>query len=93
MASQDPDNSWHLDKRVPIALIVTLMMQGAIGIWWMASLGSRVDYLERGVSASSGLGGDIIQMKEQLRGIEKTLVRLESYLDKRAEKSSREVGQ
>ena len=89
--AENPDNAWHLDRRVPIALIVTLAMQGSVGIWWMASLGSRVDYLERGVTASSGLSGEIIQIKEQLRGIDRTLTRLEAYLDRKAEKADREV--
>lgn len=41
------DSRWHLDKRVPIALIVTLIGQMAVGVAWMSALGERVHSLER----------------------------------------------
>ena len=42
---------WHLDKRVPIALIVTIIVQtvgggGAI-VWWAAGMSQRVGQIER----------------------------------------------
>lgn len=41
------DGKWHLDKRVPVALIVTLIGQMIVGIAWMSALGERVNTLER----------------------------------------------
>jgi TolA-binding protein len=35
--------AWHLDKRIPIALIVSLIIQTGVATWWMADLSSRVD--------------------------------------------------
>lgn len=40
-------NGWHLDKRVPITLIATLVMQSTAILWWAASMNARVDALER----------------------------------------------
>lgn len=40
---------WHLDKRVPLALILTILGQTALAGWFAASLASRVDTLERDV--------------------------------------------
>jgi hypothetical protein len=40
---------WHLDKRVPLALIVTILGQTALAGWFAASLASRIDTLERDV--------------------------------------------
>ncbi len=37
---------WHLDKKVPIALIATLAVQAAMGLWFAAKLESRVQALE-----------------------------------------------
>lgn len=34
---------WHLDKRVPLALIFAIMANIATTIWWAASLSSAVD--------------------------------------------------
>ena len=77
------DNSWHLDKRVPIALIFTMLAQFAAGIWWVADINGRVNYIERERDRNSNLSGEIIQIKEQLRGIERVIGRLETFLDRR----------
>lgn len=45
--------SWHLDKRVPISLIVTLLMQSVVLIWWASSLDARVSQLEKTTTAQA----------------------------------------
>jgi len=40
-------NHWHLDKRVPIALIVALALQGAGGVWWASTANERLSQVER----------------------------------------------
>ena len=39
--------TWHLDKRVPLALIVTIFLQTAAAGWYISELNSRVSVLER----------------------------------------------
>lgn len=82
MPEQMDDRQWHLDKRVPLALIITMMAQFATGIWWISSLGVRVDVLERSQSSASGIRDDIVTMKEQLRNLDRVVLRLERYLDR-----------
>lgn len=43
----EPDRHWHLDKRVPIALIFTIAVQTATLIVWGTQLTERVSQLER----------------------------------------------
>ena len=43
MANVNSDSQWHLDKRVPIALILALVLQSTTAVWWAAGLTSRVD--------------------------------------------------
>lgn len=51
MPSPDPaSNGWHLDRRVPLALIVTIIIQTAGVFWWAANITSRVEALEKGLS-------------------------------------------
>jgi hypothetical protein len=40
------NNKWHLDKRVPITLIVTMLMQTITIVWWASRLNARVEVLE-----------------------------------------------
>lgn len=41
MTEPDP-NAWHLDKRVPVALIITILGQMAFFVWWAANVESRM---------------------------------------------------
>lgn len=38
---------WHLDKRVPVALILAIGLQTSAGIWWAATQTARVDEIAR----------------------------------------------
>ena len=49
--TQPPDTSseagWHLDKKVPITLIVTILIHLGVSIWWARGLESRLSSVER----------------------------------------------
>lgn len=51
--SERDDNQWHLDKRVPIALILALMVQGGSTIWWGARIDARVATLETRITETA----------------------------------------
>ena len=38
---------WHLDKRVPIALILAIVVQTSGAIWWASSMTERMGQIER----------------------------------------------
>lgn len=48
------DEPWHLDKRVPVALIVTIAMQTMLAIWWAAGLSSDVAALQASDARQDG---------------------------------------
>lgn len=43
---EDPERHWHLDKKVPISLIVALFVQFLGGVWFMSKLEARIVALE-----------------------------------------------
>jgi len=40
------ENEWHLDKRVPVTLIILLAGQIAFGAWWVAKTEGRITSVE-----------------------------------------------
>ena len=47
---RDPaSETWHFDKRIPIALIFTMLIQFAGGIWWLSSVQFRVEQHEKAI--------------------------------------------
>jgi hypothetical protein len=44
------ENKWHLDKKVPISLIIMMVMQFTALVWFVGKLDARILALETGVS-------------------------------------------
>ena len=63
----DDRESWHLNKKVPIALILTIVVQTAGAVWWVALLESRLSRAEEAL---------LIQRDDPVR-----LARLEGFRD------------
>lgn len=84
------DAAWHLDKKVPIAIIGALFLQTAAFIWigatWKASLDFRIEALERASDGRKSLDERIIRLEERVIGIG-TLV---EKIDKRLQKTEDE---
>jgi TolA-binding protein len=88
------DNSpWHLDKRVPLALIVAIALQTAGAIWWAASINGevqstrqRVDRLDVQVeairNASQAQAVQLGRIEESVRGMRSDISRLIGTLER-----------
>lgn len=73
---------WHLDKRVPVALIVTIVFQSVAAVWWAATINSQVgrqqiDIDALKVSASQAEVG-AARMSQEMSEVQRALARLES---------------
>lgn len=78
----DPaSGSWHLDKRVPIALIVAILVQTAVIASSYGSLLTRVEALERnGSTIAINSAADrerLVRIDTTVAGIDRRLERLE----------------
>jgi hypothetical protein len=81
------DKAWHLDKRVPISLILTIAFQGATILWWASGVTRDIADLKKttdavmadskdraaGVSRLVALETEIKNVKELLSGIRQDL--------------------
>lgn len=72
-----PNEPWHLDKRVPIALIVTIVLQTAGLVWWAASLEGRLMRVERDtaalIAADAKINDDMRRAAEYLARLDERL--------------------
>ena len=68
---------WHLDKRVPLALILALLVQTAGMVWWAATLSSRVDGhaadIARLVESNSGHAAERQRVAETLARLDERM--------------------
>lgn len=76
---------WHLDKKVPIGIILALLIQTVSGFViatsWKTSVDGRLERLEEIVSENKSQGDRIIVLEQQLKFIADSLARIENKLD------------
>ena len=84
---------WHLDKRVPVAIIFAIFMQTAGAIWWASSIQSRVSTNETSIARLTDHSEDLrdavheqaIQLgriEEQITGLRADIQRMLNALER-----------
>jgi hypothetical protein len=68
--SGDDCTHWTVDKRVPLALIVTIVVQSVTLGWWASSLTERVNVLERRAEATAPQGDRLTRVEVKLEGVQ-----------------------
>jgi len=87
----EQDKNWHLDKRVPIALIGVILAQTFAGGWWAATTGERLSALERdrttsaiavdtAAKSSSSLSERMVRIETKFDGVVDTLTEIKNIL-------------
>ena len=76
---------WHLDKKVPITIIVALALQTLgfiyVGTAWKTEIDFRVNNLEQLNNDRKSQEGRIIAVEQQLNYITDSLKRIEAKLE------------
>ncbi|HHN67529.1 MAG TPA: hypothetical protein ENK15_05775 [Thermopetrobacter sp.] len=80
MAGFEDNRQWHLDRRVPISLIVAIVMQTVAAAWWAASMQARIEALERSANASDGQRDRIVRLESDIAYIKSAIERIERQL-------------
>lgn len=74
------EDHWHLDKRVPIALVIMLAVQAMTAVWWASGMDSRVATLERIAVKNEGVEARLARIEEGQSWIKNTLQSLVNKL-------------
>lgn len=78
-APKDPaEASWHFDRRIPIALIVTIVIQTGAAIWWASSVNS---YIEGDRKGETDTLDRVKALESDNDGLDRRLVRFEVLLE------------
>lgn len=84
MRDDDPTSgNWHLDKRIPVAIIVTLAIQTGGAIWFASGISHRVDSLERQQASASTQGDRIVRLETRMEAIAEHLIEIRNILRQR----------
>jgi len=90
---QQNDEGWHLDKRVPIALIIALCVQTGGGIWWASGINTQVIRHDRDLirveavansnrTAANSQEVQVARLTEQISGLREDIAALVRALNR-----------
>lgn len=75
---EDPaSGTWHLDKRVPLALIITILLQTGTIIWWAAGISARLDQVERQQQSAAPHSDRLTRVETRLEAVQDGINRIE----------------
>ena len=70
-----------LERKVPLALVATLVVQTGAGLMWAGAAEERLAQVVRRVEASSGAPERLARVEEQIGAVRDQLKRMEVKLD------------
>jgi hypothetical protein len=77
-----PATHWTLDKRIPLAVVLTIVVQTAGMVWWAATISSRVAALESSQPGERDRADKLIKLETQQEGMQKSLENISGKLDR-----------
>ena len=83
--SEAEDRQWHLDKKVPLALIMTIIGQTVVAAWGASNLWTRVGQLERQMQIAAPQFERIIRLEAKVDGIMGSLSEIKALINRRIE--------
>lgn len=79
-----PNESWHLDKKVPIGIIVALFVQTitlvAVGVSWKSDVDHRLESLEITDRGRADHEKRLIVLEQEIPYIRQSLARIEAAI-------------
>ena len=87
---------WHLDRRVPLALIFAIFVQTATAFWWASGMSYSLSNAQTAIKTiqddAKGVAGRLDRMtvlETELKFVNETLRRLETAIDRLGQKNRR----
>lgn len=77
----DIKNSWQIDRHIPIAVIVAILVQSGAIVWWAGKLDSRVQALEARGLEYSVLLDRVSRMEEKVTLLKETTSQMNQKLE------------
>lgn len=77
----DARNPWHLDRRIPIALILAIVLQSISAFFWAGAITARLGVVEKSTDKNSQLGERLTRVEEKTNYIVRGVERIEKKID------------
>lgn len=80
------EGHWTLDRRIPFAVILTMVMQIVAALVWATQLDARVNNVEAKITTDAGLSEKFARLDERLEGMKQNIDGMKHQLDRLTDK-------
>jgi hypothetical protein len=84
MSEADDCKHWSVDKRVPLALIVTIIAQTGGLVWWASSLSERVNVLEKRAEQTAPQAERLTRVEVRLESVQEGITEIKRLIRREA---------
>jgi hypothetical protein len=78
------DANWHLDRKVPVALMMTMFLmfagQSATALWWASKMDSRVENLEKQNASAAPMPDRLTRVEVKLEAVQSGITEIKDIL-------------
>lgn len=78
------DADWHVDKKVPVALMVTIFLmfagQSGTALWWASKMDSRVETLEKQNASAAPMPDRLTRVEVKLESVQAGITEIKDIL-------------
>lgn len=78
------DANWHVDRKVPVALMVTIFLmftgQSATALWWASKMDSRVETLEKQTASAAPMPDRMTRVEMKLESLQAGITEIKDIL-------------
>jgi hypothetical protein len=76
------DKKWKLDRRIPLAVIIMLLLQIASALVWATQLDARVSHMEHQSISIISVNEKFIRLEERLDNMKQDMVYIRRQLER-----------
>lgn len=78
-----PPEHWMLERKIPLALLLAILLQTVAVVWGAATLHARVEQLERQAAATGPQVERLVRVETKMDGMSTSLVELKDMIRQR----------
>lgn len=79
--AEGKETHWSLDRRVPLALVVTIVVQTVVFAFWLGTVSARLTSVEATVDRFSANSDRLTRLEVQLENIRDTVERIDKRME------------
>lgn len=73
---------WKIDRHIPLALILTIVIQTLVAVWAASNLWARVDNIERQMATFAPQSERLIRLEGKVESVKDSLAEIKELLRK-----------